>query len=72
MPQDELAQELRWLADTATSLMDRVAQRKDIPEQLSAGILDRVLQLRSLINLMARELDLSTGEAVPPDVVIDP
>lgn len=72
MPHDDLVLELRQLAESATSLMDRVAQREDIPQPLRAGILDRVLQLRSLINLLARELELGTSERLPSDSIIDP
>jgi hypothetical protein len=72
VPHDELAQELRQFGETATSLMDRVALREDIPPPLRAGIADRLVQIRSLLNLLARELELSTTERVPPDIVIDP
>lgn len=72
MSDDSLPDELRNLGQHATEIMARVSGAKRLPEPLRAGITDRVLQLRSLLNLLAHQIDLNHSDKLPPDAPFDP
>ena len=62
-----LSNDLRNLAQNASKIMGRVAVAPSLPEPLRAGITDRVLQLSSLLDLLAHQIDVSNSEQLPAD-----
>jgi hypothetical protein len=67
-----LPDELRELGQRASEIMTLVNRASELPEPLRAGVTDRVLQLGSLLNLLAHEIDVSHGNKLPPDAPFDP
>lgn len=72
MSDDSLPDDLRNLGQRATEIMARVSGANQLPEPLRAGVTDRVLQLRSLLNLLAHQIDINRSDKLPPDAPFDP
>ena len=72
MADNSLSGDLRSLAQHATEVMGRASKDTHLPEPMRGGIVDRVLQLRSLVCLLAYQIEASDGESSPPDADFDP
>jgi hypothetical protein len=70
MSYQDLVYELAQLADEAEVISHKAAEVKDLPEPIRAGILDRIMQLASLMRLLASQINQLDPKAKPLNVQI--